>query len=84
MFLCEPDEYQTLHSVQLISVIKLISFPSPRHSFIPRLKPSFSANPFHRSLPFLLQDYDYMIPRTFTVTAEHIRFYFLVLLFYTL
>ena len=26
------------------------------HSFIPGLKPSFSANPSHRSLPFLLQD----------------------------
>ena len=28
---------------------------SPPHSFIPGLKPSFSANPSHRSLPFLLQ-----------------------------
>jgi len=26
---------------------------------------------------------DYMIPQTFTVTSEHIRFYFLVFLFYT-
>jgi len=26
------------------------------HSFIPGLKPSFSANPSHRSLPFLLLD----------------------------
>jgi len=26
---------------------------------------------------------DYMIPQTFTVTPEHIRFYFLVFLFYT-
>ena len=30
--------------------------PSPFHRFIPGLKPSFSANPFHRGLPFLLQD----------------------------
>jgi len=29
---------------------------SPPHSFIPGLKPSFPANPSHRSLPFLLQD----------------------------
>jgi len=29
--------------------------PSPPHSFIPGLKPSFSANPSHRSLPFLLR-----------------------------
>jgi len=27
-----------------------------KHSFIPGLKPPFSANPSHRSLPFLLQD----------------------------
>jgi len=31
-------------------------YPSPLHSVIRDLKPSFSANPFHRSLPFLLQD----------------------------
>jgi len=29
---------------------------SPPHSFIPGLKPSFPANPSHRSLPFLHQD----------------------------
>ena len=33
-----------------------LSTPSPPQSFIPGLKPSFSANPFHRSLSFLLQD----------------------------
>ena len=32
---------------------------------------------------FLLQDWLYMIPQTFTVTSEHIRFYFLVFLYYT-
>jgi len=31
--------------------------PSPLHSFTPGLKPSFSANPSRRSLPFLLQDW---------------------------
>ena len=30
--------------------------PSPLHSFIPGLKPSFSANPSHRSLLVLLHD----------------------------
>jgi len=30
--------------------------PSPPHSFIPGLKPSFSANPSHHSLLFLLLD----------------------------
>ena len=37
-------------------LIIIISIPSLPHSFIPDLKPSFSANPPHRSLPFLLQD----------------------------
>jgi len=30
----------------------MLSFPSPSHFFILGLKPSFSANPFHRSLFF--------------------------------
>jgi len=30
-----------------------------------------------------LISFHYMIPQTFTVTSEHIRFYFLVFLFYT-
>ena len=34
----------------------IISIPSHPHSFIPDLKPSFPANPSHRSLPFLLRD----------------------------
>ena len=42
------------------------------HSFIPGLKPSFSANPFHRSLPFLLQDWLHPFPGLFTDTSEHI------------
>ena len=33
----------------------MISIPSPPHSFIPGLKPSFSANPSHHSLPFFLR-----------------------------
>jgi len=37
-------------------ILIIISVPSLPHSFIPDLKPSFSANPLHRSLPFLLQD----------------------------
>jgi len=40
----------------------IISIPSPPHSFIPGLKPSFSANPSHHNLPFLLQTT--WIPRT--------------------
>ena len=53
------------------------------HSLIPDLKPSFSANPSHCSLSFYLFKTYYMITQTFTVTSEHIRFYFLVFLFYT-
>ena len=42
--------------VMLLAFIFIISMPSPSHSFISGLKPSFSANPSHRSLPFLLQE----------------------------
>ena len=40
----------------LTFILIIISIPPLPHSFIPDLKPSFSANPPHRSLPFLLQD----------------------------
>ena len=69
---------------KLLSVIlNIISFPSPTLSFIPGLKPFFSANPSHRSLSFSSLGLTTWIPQTFTVTSEHIRFYFLVFLFYT-
>jgi len=41
----------------------------------PGLKPSFSANPSHRSLPFLLQDWLHGFPGVFTDTSVHIRFF---------
>ena len=53
---------------------------SPTISFIPDLKPSFSANPSHRSLSFSSSGLTTWIPQTFTVTTEHIRFSFLVVL----
>ena len=37
----------------------ILSIPSPPHSFIPDLKPSFSANSPHRSIPFFFRT-DYM------------------------
>ena len=40
----------------------IISFSSPTLSFIPDLKPSFSANPSHCSLSFFFFRNDYMIP----------------------
>ena len=48
--------------------------PSPLRCFIPGLKPSFSANPFHRSLPSRLQDWLHRFPGLFTDISEHIRF----------
>jgi len=68
----------------LTVILIIVSFPSPAHSFIPGLKPSFSANPSHRSLSFSSSGLIAWIPQTFTVTtSEHIRFYFLDFLFYT-
>ena len=67
----------------VIFIIIIISIPSPTHSFIPDLKPSFSANPSHRSLSSSSSKLTTWIPKTFTVTSEHVRFYFLVFLFYT-
>ena len=59
----------------LLLLLLLVYIPSPPHSFISGLKPSFSANPFHRSLPFLLQDSLHGFPGLFTDTSEHIRFF---------
>ena len=63
--------------------------PLPLHSSTPGSKLFFfSANPFHRSLPFLLPDWLHGFPGLFTDTSEHIRFYsslfyFVVFLFST-
>ena len=40
----------------LTFILIIISIPPPPYSFTSDLKPSFSANPSHRSLRFLLQD----------------------------
>jgi len=55
--------------------------PSPRHSFIPGLKPSFSANLPRCSLSFLLQDWLHGFPGLFTDTSGHCqqgRYYFIL------
>ena len=62
--LCHPS-IPTKHSTHII--------PSPLHSFIPGLKPSFSANPSNGSLPFLLRDWLHGFPELFTDTSEQIR-----------
>ena len=56
--------------------------PSPTHSSIPVLKPSFSANPSHCSPSFLLVKHSlHGFPGLFTVISEHICFLLLVFLF---
>jgi len=56
---CSCAKHLTVEShtvVMLPTVILIISSSlSPLTLFIPGLKPSFSANPFQHSLPFLLQ-----------------------------
>jgi len=70
------------HAVTFILII--ISIPSSPRSFIPDLKPSFSANPSRSAaFPFFFRTDNMDFPRLFTVTSEHVRFYFLVFLFYT-
>jgi len=57
----------------LTFILIITSIPSPHHSFIPGLKPSFSAIPPDRSLPYLLQtdstDFPDCLP-----TSDNIRF----------
>ena len=61
------------------SYLLLIGIPSPTHSFVPGLKPSFSANPSHCSRSFLLLKYLLRgFPGLFTVISEHICFLLLV------
>jgi len=67
------------------SYLLLFGIPSPTHSFIPGLKPSFSANPCHCSPSFLLLKYlQHGFPGLFTVISEHICSLLLVFLFFTL
>ena len=47
----------------LLTVILIISFPSPTHSFILGLKPPFSANPSHCSLSFSSSGLTTLIPQ---------------------
>ena len=57
------------------SYLLLLGIPSPTHFFILCLKPTFSANPFHRCPPFfLLQDSLHGFPSLFTVISEHTCF----------
>jgi len=76
-----PPPRQTtlpLDSASSLRSLTHLSTPSPPHSFIPSLHPSFSAHPSHRSLPFLLPDGLHGFSGLFTDTSDHIRFYALV------
>ena len=46
------------------SYLRVFGIPSPTHSFIPGLKPSFSVNPSHRSLSFSASGFTTWIPQT--------------------
>jgi len=48
----------------LTFMLIIVSIPSAPHSFIPGLKPSFPANPSHRSLSFFSSQLTLQIPRT--------------------
>ena len=65
------------------TLIIIINIPSPTSLFHSRLKTILFCKSFPLQHFFCFFRTDYMIPQTFTVTSEHIHFYFLVLLFYT-
>jgi len=75
--LCKAFKTVEFYTVVMLQtfILFIISIPSPHHSFIPGLKPPFSANPFHRSLSFLLQGWLHRFPGLFTNTSEHIRYF---------
>ena len=65
-------EWHFLHWFHRLSTLII---HHPLHSFTPGLKLSFSANPSHRNLPFLLPDGLHGFPGLFSDTSEHIRFF---------
>jgi len=63
-------------------ILIIIGIPSPTHSFIPGLKPPFSANPSHRSLSFFSSGFTTKIPQTvYCYFWAYSVFYILVFLF---
>jgi len=55
--LFDSDSPTPMSGTSSIGSIDHSHHPSPLHSFIPGLKPSFSANPSHRSLVFSFYDW---------------------------
>jgi len=79
-------EHSTVESYTVFicqqSHLLLFGIPSPTHSFIPGLKPSFSANPFRRRPSFFFFRIRYMdSPDSLLLFLRITVFYFLVFLF---
>ena len=74
---------EILYGLHLPTVILTIISYSITHSLFHSwlIKPSFSANPSHRSPSFFFFGIHYMDSPDFTVTSEHICFLLLVFLF---
>ena len=62
----------------LTFILFIMSIPLPPHSFISGLKPSFSANPCHRSLSFFLSTDFEDSPDCLPILLSISVFYFLV------
>jgi len=75
MHFVQSYEWHFFHRFHRLTTL-IIRHPSVFYSVLK--KTSFSANPSHRSLIFLLRDLLYGFPVQFTDTFEHIRFCFLV------
>ena len=66
------------------SYLLLFGIPSPTHSFVPGLKPSFSVNPSHRSPSFFFFRIHYIdSPECLLLFLSLSIFYFLFFCFYT-
>ena len=63
------NSHHNIYAANIILIIIIISFPSTTQSFIPGLRPSFSANPSHSSLSFSPWALTTWIPQTFIVTS---------------
>ena len=78
---CAKDLTVESYTVIMLITVILIIFPSPTHSFIPGLKPSFSANASHCSLSFSSSGLTTWTPQT--VYCYFCAYLFLLFLFYT-
>jgi len=80
-----PHECSVVKTSIVISIFFHFHHLSPLHSFTPGLKPSFSTNPSHCSLRFLLPDWLYEFPDYLPIllSISVYTFYFLVFLFST-